>query len=321
MLDYAESAAGRGLRVIIAGAGGSAQLPGMIAAATPLPVIGVPAPSIGWTRSTALLSIVRMPAGFPVATVSIGGGRNAGLLAVRILAACDAPLRDAFERLQPTSPSRCSSALPVAHGTWHPLYLGLSYSDHVGTEPSVLGIYWADSFGWEKAREIDPDVIASSREYDLIMKDLYLDEARAHPTTVAVMYAEKAADTIRQNVWVLAAVLAGTVLLWRRPSVGPVLRRVTLLMLPALLYGFTPPTLVMPMRYYFMELTATTGLLLAVVVAAVAAATARNPRQEVAQGGAPANPAVDEEVESGHVEPVRDGADDAPGEGTGAPSW
>jgi 5-(carboxyamino)imidazole ribonucleotide mutase len=93
MLAYAESAADRGLKVIIAGAGGAAHLPGMVAAATPLPVIGVPVPLKYLDGLDSLLSIVQMPAGVPVATVSIGGARNAGLLAVRILAASDQPLR------------------------------------------------------------------------------------------------------------------------------------------------------------------------------------------------------------------------------------
>ena len=87
MLDYASTAAARGLKVIIAGAGGAAHLPGMVAAATVLPVIGVPVPLAALDGMDSLLSIVQMPAGIPVATVSIGGARNAGLLAVRILAA------------------------------------------------------------------------------------------------------------------------------------------------------------------------------------------------------------------------------------------
>ena len=87
MLDYAGTAAERGLRVIIAGAGGAAHLPGMVASATILPVVGVPVPLATLDGMDSLLSIVQMPAGIPVATVSIGGARNAGLLAVRILAA------------------------------------------------------------------------------------------------------------------------------------------------------------------------------------------------------------------------------------------
>ena len=100
MLDYAESAADRGLRVIVAGAGGAAHLPGMLASATSLPVIGVPVPATQLVGLDALLSIVQMPAGVPVATVSIGGGRNAGLLAVRILGSADPELRRAMERFQ-----------------------------------------------------------------------------------------------------------------------------------------------------------------------------------------------------------------------------
>jgi 5-(carboxyamino)imidazole ribonucleotide mutase len=100
MLDYAEAAAGRGLRVVVAGAGGAAHLPGMVAAATPLPVIGVPRPLGQLDGMDSLLSIVQMPAGVPVATVGIGGARNAGLLAVRILAAGDPELRAAVERFQ-----------------------------------------------------------------------------------------------------------------------------------------------------------------------------------------------------------------------------
>jgi 5-(carboxyamino)imidazole ribonucleotide mutase len=92
MAAYAQQAAGRGLGVIIAGAGGAAHLPGMVASLTTLPVIGVPVPLRHLDGLDSLLSIVQMPAGVPVATVSIGGARNAGLLAVRILAAGNAEL-------------------------------------------------------------------------------------------------------------------------------------------------------------------------------------------------------------------------------------
>src|SRR5829696_8672896 len=100
MVDYASSAAGRGLRVIVAGAGGAAHLPGMVASLTPLPVIGVPVPLRHLDGLDSLLSIVQMPAGIPVATVAVGGARNAGLLAVRILAAADGALRARVEAFQ-----------------------------------------------------------------------------------------------------------------------------------------------------------------------------------------------------------------------------
>jgi 5-(carboxyamino)imidazole ribonucleotide mutase len=100
MLDYATSAASRGLRAIIAGAGGAAHLPGMVASATVLPVIGVPVPLKYLDGLDSLLSIVQMPAGIPVATVSVGGARNAGLLAVRMLAASDLQLQSRLEEFQ-----------------------------------------------------------------------------------------------------------------------------------------------------------------------------------------------------------------------------
>jgi len=101
LYDYAETATDRGLQVIIAGAGGAAHLPGMVAAITPLPVIGVPVKTSALSGQDSLLSIVQMPAGVPVATVAINGARNAGLLAAQILGAADPAVRErvsAFKR-------------------------------------------------------------------------------------------------------------------------------------------------------------------------------------------------------------------------------
>jgi 5-(carboxyamino)imidazole ribonucleotide mutase len=100
MLAYGKAAAGRGVRVIIAGAGGAAHLPGMLAAVTPLPVIGVPVALAHLDGLDSLLSIVQMPAGVPVATVGVGNARNAGLLAVRILATSDDDLRSRMVHFQ-----------------------------------------------------------------------------------------------------------------------------------------------------------------------------------------------------------------------------
>lgn len=100
MLEFGRSAAGRGLKVVIAGAGGAAHLPGMLAAVTTLPVIGVPVPLAQLDGMDSLLSIVQMPSGVPVATVSIGGARNAGLLAVRILATANPELADRMATFQ-----------------------------------------------------------------------------------------------------------------------------------------------------------------------------------------------------------------------------
>jgi 5-(carboxyamino)imidazole ribonucleotide mutase len=100
MLEFGESAAERGVRVLIAGAGGAAHLPGMLASTTHLPVIGVPVPLRALDGLDSLLSIVQMPAGVPVATVSIAGGRNAGLLAARILSICDPDLAERLDRFR-----------------------------------------------------------------------------------------------------------------------------------------------------------------------------------------------------------------------------
>ena len=100
MIDYARTAADRGLRVIIAGAGGAAHLPGMTASLTTLPVIGVPVPATQLDGLDALLSIIQMPAGVPVATVGVGNARNAALLAIRILAITDETLRTALDAHQ-----------------------------------------------------------------------------------------------------------------------------------------------------------------------------------------------------------------------------
>ena len=102
MLEFGRTAAARGLQVIIAGAGGAAHLPGMLASVTPLPVIGVPVPLKVLDGLDSLLSIVQMPAGVPVATVAVGNARNAGLLAVRILAATDSDLQQRVCEFQAT---------------------------------------------------------------------------------------------------------------------------------------------------------------------------------------------------------------------------
>ncbi|MGF6821605.1 5-(carboxyamino)imidazole ribonucleotide mutase [Microbacterium sp. ZKA21] len=97
LVQYAREARGRGIKVIIAGAGGAAHLPGMLASMTPLPVVGVPVPLAYLDGMDSLLSIVQMPAGIPVATVSIGGARNAGILAARIIGSSDAEIADRIE--------------------------------------------------------------------------------------------------------------------------------------------------------------------------------------------------------------------------------
>jgi hypothetical protein len=203
------------------------------------------------------------------------------------------------------------SELPVAHGTWHSLYLGLSYSGRGSTEPSALGVRWDDRFGWDKARQVDPDVVISSLEYDAILKDFYLEELRAHPLTVARMYLAKTLDTAQQNGLVLLAIVVGLALTWRRAYVAAPVRRATMLLAPTLAYGFVPAVLVMPLRYYFLELSAATGLLLAVVLAGVVASTGA--RRSAAAGCkegkcGPGCRAHDEDLDPSVIVPTRNGS-------------
>jgi len=124
MLAYGAEAAGRGLQVIIAGAGGAAHLPGMLASVTPLPVIGVPVPLATLDGLDSLLSIVQMPAGVPVATVAVGGARNAGLLAVRILAAADPALQERMVTFQGELKKTAQEKGAVVRGESAPRRLG-----------------------------------------------------------------------------------------------------------------------------------------------------------------------------------------------------
>src|SRR4051794_34488305 len=124
MLAYGKEAAGRGLRVLIAGAGGAAHLPGMLASVTPLPVIGVPVPLDNLDGLDSLLSIVQMPAGVPVATVAIGNARNAGLLAVRVLAASDDALRQRMADFQASLKDAARAKGAVVRGDTGPRRVG-----------------------------------------------------------------------------------------------------------------------------------------------------------------------------------------------------
>jgi 5-(carboxyamino)imidazole ribonucleotide mutase len=126
MLAYGREAAGRGLKAIIAGAGGAAHLPGMLAAVTPLPVIGVPVPLKYLDGMDSLLSIVQMPAGVPVATVAVGNARNAGLLAVRILAAGDPALQAKMVEFQESLRTTAQRK-------------GQTVRDQASTEPRKIG--------------------------------------------------------------------------------------------------------------------------------------------------------------------------------------
>ena len=160
-----------------------------------------------------------------------------------------------------------ASRLPDAHGTWHPLYLGLSYPQPITGDPSPFGVQWSDEFGWQKAREVDPEVVVASAEYDAIMKDLFLDEVEEAPVAAVRLYLTKTFFTIKHFAAMLVVILLAVVMVWRRR--GPHKRRVrqvSAATVPFLLLGLVPTVLVMPMLYYFSELAAALGFLLALAL-------------------------------------------------------
>lgn len=160
-----------------------------------------------------------------------------------------------------------AASLPSAHGTWHPLYLGLSYPQPITGEPSPFGITWSDEFGWNKVREVDPDVLVASAEYDAIMKDLYLDEVKEKPVAAARLYLAKGLYVLKQFAAMIVLIVVGFVLAWRRPGPHRRLMGATVfIVLPTLAFSIAPTVLVMPMLYYYSELVAGLGLLSAVAL-------------------------------------------------------
>ena len=160
-----------------------------------------------------------------------------------------------------------ASRLPDAHGTWHPLYLGLSYPQPITGEASPFGVVWSDEFGWQKAREINPDVVIASAEYDAILKELYLEQVTESPRAALRLYFTKTLFTVKHFAAMIVVILFGAVMVWRRQ--GPhrsTVRQVSAATVPILLLGLVPTVLVMPMLYYFSELAAGLGFLTAVAL-------------------------------------------------------
>lgn len=159
-----------------------------------------------------------------------------------------------------------SSRLPDAHGTWHPLYLGLSYPSPITGEPSPFGVEWSDEWGWAKAREIDPDVVVASAEYDAIMKDLYVDAVTESPVAAVRLYLTKAFFVVKHFAAMLVVILLAAVMVGVRGPRRMLLRQSSAATVPILLLGLPPTVLVMPMLYYFSELAAGLGFLFALAL-------------------------------------------------------
>jgi hypothetical protein len=210
------------------------------------------------------------------------------------------------ERVEATGHSL--GELPDAHGTWHPLYLGLAYPQPITGQPSPFGVVWDDAWGWEQAREIDPDVVIGGEEYDLIVKDLYLDEVFSDPLLAAKLYVKKALYVLQQFGGVVAFIVVGFALvLVRRTRQRRAAGAALVLTAPTLLLALVPPVLVMPMLYYYSELSAALGILAAVALGAIVWSltpkTAADSLEEVPAVDAPAPNDASQETASQDAAP------------------
>lgn len=162
------------------------------------------------------------------------------------------------------------SDLPTVHGTWHPLYLGLSYPQPLTGAPSELGIVWSDEFGWNVARAVNPDVLIAGKEYDDILRDEFFNVLQKQPFEAVKTYVGKFLYVIKHFGAMIFAILLGIGLGLSRPGQHrkPLLAA-TLVSLPVLIIGLAPPVLVMPMLYYFSDLSAGLGLLLALSIGSI----------------------------------------------------
>jgi hypothetical protein len=198
--------------------------------------------------------------------LAAGGALSAVLLATVVQSGVMAAINPA--RVEATG--QTIQELPDAHAVWHSMYMGLSYPEPLGGEKSSFGVTWSDEYGWAKAREIDPDVVIQSEEYDEILKDLYWEEVSVDPLRALAFYAQKFGYVLTHFAGMLALIVVGFVFTFVMK--GPH-RRATATALaiavPTAILGLAPPVLVMPMLYYYSELSAALGLLFAVALGAL----------------------------------------------------
>ena len=158
------------------------------------------------------------------------------------------------------------SELPDAHNTWHALYLGLSWPQPITGKESEFDIVWADEFGWAKAKQIDPNVVVASIQYDAIMKKLFVDQLIAHPFSALELYAEKLIFTLLHFSLEILLITAGLLAAWmsRAKQRMASIRKSALIILPTILWGLIPAVMVMPMIYFYNELAAGVGVLVSI---------------------------------------------------------
>lgn len=161
--------------------------------------------------------------------------------------------------------------LPDAHGTWHPLYLGLAWPTPVTGQASAFDVKWDDLFGWEKARDVDPNVVIGGKEYDAILKNYYVDAVSAHPIDAVKLYVGKFFYVVQHFAGMIVLIaIAGLLSVLQRPRLRRNYSVGLAVATPAIILGLIPPVLVMPMLYYYSELTAALSLLIAVSLGAIA---------------------------------------------------
>lgn len=199
----------------------------------------------------------------PKLLVAIGASVAAMALAMGLVSGAMSYLNN--ERAATTGQNL--SELPNSHGTWHPLFLGLSFPEPITGQPSALGIPWSDEFGWEIARSVNPDVVIAGEEYDLIIRDAFWNAVSAQPVEAAWTYFAKFLYVIKHFGAMLLLILLGLVLGLLRPGKHRKALAVgSLIAVPTFIVGLIPAVLVMPLLYYFSDLSAALGLLLAISI-------------------------------------------------------
>ncbi|MFJ2368619.1 hypothetical protein [Microbacterium sp. NPDC087665] len=187
------------------------------------------------------------------------------LIAVLLASVIQTGLMAAINVDRSETTGQAMTEVPDAHTAWHSLYLGLSYPTPLNGEPSHFAVTWADEYGWAKAREIDPDVLVASEEYDKILQGLYLDEVLGDPVGAVKLYLQKALYVAKHfGGLVLFIIIGFAVGMSIRSGPRPRLGRVLAIVTPLFLLGLVPAIMVMPMLYYYSELSAALGLLAAV---------------------------------------------------------
>lgn len=203
----------------------------------------------------------------PKTIISLAGPLLALLIAVGLTTTTMNVLN--IERARATGQDM--NELPDSHGTWHPLYLGLSYPEPITGEPSALGITWADEYGWEVAREVNPSVVIAGEEYDFIMRDAFWDAVSKQPLDALSTYFQKLLYVITSFGLMIVFIIIGFWAGLRRKGI----HRKSLLIggliaAPTFLISLVPPVLVMPMLYYFSDIAASLGLLVTLSLGSIA---------------------------------------------------